>query len=107
MPAKIVFDCDPRLRLLELSAKIITIVKWEEEWMSGYDNLDARTELEQTITRDLKAALTKRGFVVTHSGTENCHMPSGLPDIEASNNRTVLTFEVTKVRAHILSDDTI
>ena len=34
-----------------------------------YDNLDARTGLEQEITDDLKKALGKRGFEVRHNGT--------------------------------------
>ena len=33
--------------------------------MTKYDNLDARSQLEQTITGDLRLALEKRGFHVT------------------------------------------
>lgn len=64
--------------------------------MSKYDALDARTQLEQTITADLKLALEKRRVMVVHNGTPESHAPPGLPDIEASNQQAVLTFEVTK-----------
>lgn len=67
--------------------------------MSKYDSLDARTELEQTITADLKAALEKRGFTVKHNGTKDSHTSGGKPDIEVSNRTSVITFEVTKSKS--------
>ncbi len=63
--------------------------------MSKYDALDARTELEQAITDDLRSALEKRGFKVTHYGTADSHAPAGRPDIVASSRGNMLTFEVT------------
>lgn len=49
--------------------------------MARYDNLDARTELEQTITKNLDLALQKRGFMVRHNGTTGGPAKSGSPDI--------------------------
>ena len=66
--------------------------------MGKYDDLDARTELEQAIAVDLEAALAKRGFAVTHNGTREMHAPAGSPDIAVSGARIALTFEVTKSR---------
>lgn len=65
--------------------------------MSKYDLLDPRTELEQTIARDLKSALEKRGLTVIHNADEG-HAPAGLADIVVSSRTTVITFEVTKSR---------
>lgn len=67
--------------------------------MSKYDSLDARTELEQAITINLKDALEKRGFTVTHHGTKDSHAVGGRPDIEVSNRTYVITFEVTKSKS--------
>lgn len=64
--------------------------------MSKYDDLDARTELEQTIAADLSAGLGKRGFQVRHNGTDTSHAPSGKPDIVARNGNVIFTFETTK-----------
>jgi len=64
--------------------------------MSRYDDLDARTGLEQTVARDLRSALAKRGFEVVHKGHTGSHAPAGLPDIEASDPNAVFTFETTK-----------
>lgn len=64
--------------------------------MSKYDNLDARTQLEQTIGADLSAALGKRGFRVRHSGTATSHARSGKPDVVAWSDEVVCTFEATK-----------
>lgn len=67
--------------------------------MSKYDSLDARIELEQSITADLKAALEKRGFTVTHNGTKDSHAAGGKPDIELSNRTYVITLEATKSKS--------
>jgi len=64
--------------------------------MSKYDELDARTELEQTIAQDLKAAFKKRGFQIKHNGTTTSSAPGGVPDIEVWDSNTTITFEVTK-----------
>lgn len=64
--------------------------------MSKYDSLDARTELEQIITADLRDALEKRGFTVVHNGTKDSHAPGGKPDIIVSNRKYTITFEPTK-----------
>jgi type I restriction-modification system DNA methylase subunit len=65
--------------------------------MSKYDSLDPRTQLEQTITSDLKTALEKRGYSVTHNGTSVSHAPGGKSDIVVSNESFIITFEVTKL----------
>jgi len=64
--------------------------------MSKYDPLDARLELEQTITKDLKSALKKRGFKVKHNGTSTSHAPGGVPDIEMWDENYHINFEATK-----------
>lgn len=64
--------------------------------MSKYDNLDARSELEQTITNDLRQALSKRGFSVKHNGTAEKSAPAGVPDIEVWTDKTHINVEVTK-----------
>ncbi|VVB74117.1 N-6 DNA Methylase [uncultured archaeon] len=64
--------------------------------MSKYDSLDARKELEQEITKDLKRALEKRGFTIHHNGTAESHAPGGKPDIEAFDQTTHINIEVTK-----------
>jgi len=64
--------------------------------MSKYDNLDARTELEQTIATDLKNALEKRGFSVRHNGTSTMSAKAGVPDIEAWTDTIHVNIEVTK-----------
>jgi len=64
--------------------------------MTKYDGLDARRELEQTITEDLKKALEKRGFTIRHNGTVDSHAPAGTSDIEIWNNYAHINVEVTK-----------
>jgi len=64
--------------------------------MSTYYHLDARTQLEQVITQDLRSALEKRGFTVVHNGREGSHAPAGMPDIVVSNDQLALTVEATK-----------
>ena len=64
--------------------------------MSKYDNLDARTQLEQTITRDTEKALEKRSFSVKHNGNSDNSAPGGVPDIEAWTNSVHFNIEVTK-----------
>jgi len=64
--------------------------------MSKYDNLDARTQLEQTITLDLKSALEKRGFTVRPNGTATNCAPANVPDIEVWNSRLHINVEVTQ-----------
>lgn len=61
-----------------------------------YRTLDPRTELEQTVTADLKAALDKRGAAVQHHGKPGYHAPASAPcDISvefgpASRRRTLM-----------------
>lgn len=64
--------------------------------MTKYDNLDARIQLEQEITKDLQRALEKRGFMVRHNGTPDSHTPAGRPDIEIWDDNTHINIEVTK-----------
>jgi type I restriction-modification system DNA methylase subunit len=64
--------------------------------MAKYDSLNARSELEQTITKDLRLALGKRGFNVKHNGTPNKPAPAGVPDIEVWTDKTHINVEVTK-----------
>jgi len=64
--------------------------------MSKYDNLDARKELEQVITQDLKRAFEKRGFSIKHNGSSDSHAAGGKPDIEMWNNIIHINIEVTK-----------
>lgn len=67
--------------------------------MSRYISLNSHTQLEQTITSDLKSALEKRGFAVIHNGAWNSHAPGGKPDIVAFNEDYILSFEVTKSKS--------
>ena len=64
--------------------------------MSKYDNLDARKELEQEITKDLKKALEKRGFQVIHNGTIENSALGNVPDIELFDAHYHINIEVTK-----------
>jgi type I restriction-modification system DNA methylase subunit len=70
---------------------------------SKYDDLDAYTELEQELTKDLSKALTSRGCNVVHHGANNGgrHSPGGKPDIEVRDphNRRLMLVEVTKRRS--------
>ncbi len=66
--------------------------------MSKYDYLNARTELEQKITNDLKGALEKRGFCVKHNGTTTSSAPGNKPDIEAWGNRIHICVEASKTK---------
>ena len=64
--------------------------------MSKYDSLDPRSELEQTITKDLESALKKREFNVKHNGTDTQPAKGGLSDIEIWNGNNHINVEVTK-----------
>lgn len=66
--------------------------------MSKYDELDAYTELEQEITKDLKKAFEKRGFEVRHNGTLKSQTGGGKPDIEMWDNQIHINIEVTKTK---------
>jgi type I restriction-modification system DNA methylase subunit len=61
-----------------------------------YDNLDAYTELEQTIAKDLFGAFGKRGFTIKHNGTATRPAKSGLSDIEMWTGDLHIDLEVTK-----------
>lgn len=67
-----------------------------ETVMSKYDKLDARKELEQTMTNDLHKAFSKRGFKAKHNGTSTSHAVGGMADIEVFNEKYHFTVEVTK-----------
>ncbi len=67
--------------------------------MPRYISLNSYTQLEQTITDDLKSALERRGFSVIHNGTRDSHAPGGKPDIVAFDEEHVLIFEVTKSKS--------
>lgn len=67
--------------------------------MSSYSSLNPHTQLEQAITYDLQSTLEKRGFSVTHNGTNNTHAPGGKPDIVIFDENYVLIFEVTKSKS--------
>jgi type I restriction-modification system DNA methylase subunit len=64
--------------------------------VAKYDNLDAYTELEQTIAKDLSGAFGKRGFTVKHNGTATRPAKSGLPDIEMWTGSLHIIVEATK-----------
>ncbi|MFZ3121886.1 MAG: AlwI family type II restriction endonuclease [Thermodesulfovibrionales bacterium] len=66
--------------------------------MTKYENLDARTGLEQTMTADFTKALKKRGFDVKHYGKKDSHTPGGLPDISATSDKIIINIEVTKLK---------
>lgn len=66
--------------------------------MTKYDNLDARTELEQTITADFIKALKKRGFIVRHNGSKTNSAPGGVSDIDATSDNIIINIEVTKLK---------
>jgi len=66
--------------------------------MTKYDNLDARTELEQKITEDFKKAFSKRGLEVTHQGKPKSSATGGRPDIIAKSNKIIITIEPTKTK---------
>lgn len=66
-----------------------------------YSNLNPRTELEQHVAADLKAALEPRGSSVTHHGTPAMHAPATAPcDISiergASRTRQAVIVEVAQ-----------
>jgi type I restriction-modification system DNA methylase subunit len=67
-----------------------------------YDLLDASTQLEQTLTLDLVAALEGRGCKVIHNGTNSGgrHARGGKADIEIHDdaNSRLLFVEVTRRR---------
>jgi len=58
--------------------------------------LDAKTELEQTLTQELTKALQKRGFEVKHNGTATSNAPGGVPDIEIWDDHYQINVEATK-----------
>ena len=58
--------------------------------------LDAKTELEQTLTAELAKALQKRGFEVKHNGTATSNAPGGVPDIEVWDDHYQINVEATK-----------
>lgn len=64
--------------------------------MTKYDNLDPRTQLEQSIAKDLVAAFEKRGFAVKHNGTSEMSAKSGVSDIEMWNTGLHINVEATK-----------
>ncbi len=66
--------------------------------MTKYDNLDARTELEQTIAVDFSKALKKRDYDVKHNGSKNNSAPGGITDIQAGSNNIIINIEVTKLK---------
>lgn len=65
---------------------------------SKWDELNASTEIEQSVTKDLKKAFEPRGATVTHHGTTTSHAPGGRPDIvvSASDGSLDLLIELTK-----------
>ncbi|MBI5822708.1 MAG: AlwI family type II restriction endonuclease [Chloroflexi bacterium] len=67
--------------------------------MSRYISLNSHTQLEQTITGDLKSVLEKCGFSVIHNGAWDSHAPGGKPDIIVFDQNYVLIFEVTKSKS--------
>jgi type I restriction-modification system DNA methylase subunit len=78
---------------------------------SKYDDLDASTELEQELARDLRAALAGRGCEVVHNGTNSGgrHAPGGKADIEVRDrlNQRLILVEVTRRRASSADDEFI
>jgi hypothetical protein len=71
------------------------------ETLMPYRDLNPRTQLEQAVAADLKAALDKRGAVVTHHGTPAAHAPATAPcDISAiygaGSARRTLMVEVAQ-----------
>ena len=64
--------------------------------VSRYDQLDARTQLEQVTATELDRALGKRGFTVEHQGTETNSALGDRPDIIAENDTVRFNVEVTK-----------
>lgn len=64
--------------------------------MTRYVGLDARSELEQAIAKDVQLAFGKRGFKVRHNGTSTAPAKSGVSDVEAWNDNAHINFEVTK-----------
>lgn len=66
--------------------------------MTKYDNLDARTELEQRITEDFDKSFAKRGFEVKHLGKPKSSASGGRPDIIAKSDKIIITIEPTKTK---------
>lgn len=64
--------------------------------MSKYEKLDPRSQLEQTITEDLKKALEKRGFEIKHNGKKDSQALGGVPDIKIWDSNYHINVEVTK-----------
>lgn len=65
---------------------------------SRWDHLDASKEVEQTISKELSAALESRGFTVVHNGSATTHAAGGRADIElrADDKSIIVLVEVTK-----------
>lgn len=64
---------------------------------SKYDRLNPRTQLEQTIAKDLEQALTKRGMTVRHNGTRTAPAKGGLADIDVFNRDIFINVEATNL----------
>ena len=65
--------------------------------MRDYSVLDARSELEQYLTIDLKLAFEKFGFEVNHNGGDS-HAPGGVADIEMFNDEVHFNIEATQLK---------
>ena len=63
---------------------------------SRYDDLDPRTSLEQTISKELERGLQKRGFKILHCGSNTFCAPGDKPDIVIHDLRLHINVEVTK-----------
>jgi type I restriction-modification system DNA methylase subunit len=65
---------------------------------SRWDDLDASKALEQTVHKELRAALDGRGFDVIHRGSATSHAPGGRADIEvrARDKSLFMLVELTK-----------
>lgn len=61
-----------------------------------FGKLDAKTELEQTLTAEITKAFHKRGFQVKHNGTATSSAPGGVPDIEIWDDHCQINVEATK-----------
>lgn len=74
-----------------------------------YRLLDPRTQLEQTVAADLKAALEKRGCEITHYGTAAAPAPAASPcDISVTygpkNKRRTVLIEVAQILAGLFEN---
>lgn len=75
--------------------------------MTKYDNLDARTGLEQGMTADFTKALKKRGFDVKHHGKKDGEITAGIQPIFVENGEKVVLKTIDLKNRYIDYNNTL